>query len=146
MLRRIRRLRCPACGQGRLFRRYFVRKDVCGHCGWRFERGEGHWVGGSEVHMLASYALSMLVAIPVIVFYPATPVAYLIVGHVALSIALFRYSRAVFLGVDYLIDPHQPTNEDDDGFDDGLRRLLDRPPSGGALETRRDERHIVARR
>ncbi len=93
--------------------------------------------------MLASYFLSMFIAIPVIVLRPESPVAYLILGHVALSIALFRYSRAIFLGVDYLIDPHQPAKDDDDGFDDGLKRLLDTPPSGGALKTRHDKRHVV---
>ena len=84
------RLRCPACGHGRLFRRYFVRKDRCGHCGWKFEREAGHWVGGSEVHMFASYGLSVFLFVPILVLMRPTPalLAAVIAGHVALSLLL----------------------------------------------------------
>jgi len=115
MLHRVIRLRCPACGKGHLFRRYFVRKDLCGHCGWEFERGHGHWVGGSEVHMFASYGLSIFLFLPVLLFADPTPalLTTVIVGHLALSLLLHRYSRALFLAVDYLVDPADPPQGDD---------------------------------
>ena len=54
MCARIARLRCPRCGKGSLFRSFFERSEDCSECGWVYERGEGFWVGGSEVHMFAS--------------------------------------------------------------------------------------------
>ena len=132
MLRRVRRLACPACGKGRLYRRFFVRKDICGHCGWKFERGEGHWVGGSEVHMFATYGISTMLAVPAFIFLRPTPllVCAVIAGHIILSVLLFRYSRATFLCFDYMLDPEVPHNPDD-GFDDGIAELLRTPPPGG---------------
>ena len=117
MLGRVLRLRCPACGHGHLFRRYFVRKERCGHCGWEFERDDGHWVGGSEVHMFSSYGLSALLFVPILILMTPTPalLAAVIAGHVALSLLLFRFSRALFLGVDFMLDPALPDDDDDDG-------------------------------
>jgi len=146
MLRRVRRLVCPACGKGRLFRRYFVRKDICGHCGWKFERSDGHWVGGSEVHMMASYGISMVVAVPVIIFVKPTPLllSAVIGGHVLLSLLLFRLSRALFLGLDYMCDPAAPESPDD-GFDDGIAELLQPPPPAGGANRRPRTARRVAR-
>lgn len=113
---RIARLACPACGRGALFRRFFRRAETCSCCGWTFERGEGHWVGGSEVHMFASYGLSVLFCVPIVVFAGTTPVALgaVVATHVVVSLVVFRYSRAVFLGLDYYFDPAPPPGKDDD--------------------------------
>ena len=84
--------------------------------------------------MLASYGLSMVVAVPVIIFGKPTPLLLLAVigGHVLLSLLLFRFSRALFLGLDYMCDPKAPESSDD-GFDDEIAELLKPPsPSGGA--------------
>ena len=130
--------------------RFFVRKDICGHCGWKFERGEGHWIGGSEVHMLASYGISTVIAVPVIIFVKPTPLllSAVIAGHVLLSLLLFRFSRALFLGLDYMCDPGAPESPDD-GFDDGIAELLRTPPpEGGASRqpraAEREKRHPAA--
>jgi uncharacterized protein (DUF983 family) len=145
MLTRVARLRCPACGHGRLFRRLFVRKDLCGHCGWEFERGAGHWVGGSEVHMFASYGLSVILFVPVLVLVTPTPalLGAVIAGHVVLSLLLFRWSRALFLGIDYFIDPARPDHDDDDG-PGGMPAVLPDPLPG--LAAHDGERNVVARR
>ena len=124
------RLVCPACGHGGLFRRYFIRKELCSHCGWAFERGHGHWVGGAEVHMFASYGLSVLLFMPVLVLFDPTPwlLGAVIGGHLVLSVALHRYSRAVFLGIDYLVDPGMPSDGDDG---EGGAREIVWPPAPG---------------
>jgi uncharacterized protein (DUF983 family) len=114
-LARVARLACPACGKGPVFARFFVRAECCERCRWRFERGDGHWVGGSEVHMFASYLLSVLVCFPVLLVAGPTPLAMVLViaGHVAVSLAVFRWSRSLFLGLDYYFDPAAPPREDD---------------------------------
>ena len=133
---RVCRLVCPVCGKGKLFKSHFCRRERCAHCRWRFERGEGFWVGGSELHMIASYGLSMLVCLPVIFIAGATPLILTcaIAGHVVFSLLAFRYSRAVFIGIDFLLDPGPPPPPDDD------RRVREpvrsRPPSDKASRRR----------
>jgi uncharacterized protein (DUF983 family) len=112
------RLACPACGRGRLFRRYFVRAERCSKCGHEYERENGYWVGGAEVHMFFSYGLSVLICVPIlIVFGSSTAIqCALIAGHVILSLLLFRYARAVFLAIDYRLDPVRPPADGDGGL------------------------------
>jgi hypothetical protein len=59
------------------------------------------------------------------VFEP-TPALQAIVlgGHVLVSVAIFRYSRAIFLAVDYYLDPGSPAGG---GDDPGGLGLPDRP-------------------
>lgn len=131
---RILRLSCPACGRGRIFRRFFLRAEKCAGCQRPFEREEGYWVGGSEVHMFASFGLSVLVCLPLLVLLEPTPLlqAGVILGHVVLSLVLFRWSRAVFLAVDWYLDPAAPKGggDDPDGTAAGVRP---RPVPGFAL-------------
>jgi len=123
-LARILRTRCPRCGTGPVFARGFVRAENCDHCGWQYERGQGFWIGGSEVHMFASYGISVVLFIPLLIALGSTPAvqAAVILGHVACSILLLRYSRAAFIGIDYYLDPGAPEGGDDDpdGDDNGV--------------------------
>jgi uncharacterized protein (DUF983 family) len=135
---RILRTACPACGRGRLFRSHFVRAERCTHCGWKFERERGFWVGGSEVHMFASYGASVLLLFPVLFLAgtSAATVALVIAGHVVLSLGIFRWSRAVFVGLDYLLDPARPAPPDDDRRESRAPRRP-RPPGRGASRRRK---------
>jgi uncharacterized protein (DUF983 family) len=121
LLGRVLRAACPACGKGAIYRRNFRRSELCSHCGWRFERGQGHWIGGSEVHMFGSYGLSVVLFVPFLVLFGASPLAQAlaVLGHVVLSLAIYRYSRAVFLAFDYKIDPSRDDGGDSGGDDDG---------------------------
>ena len=116
---RVFTLSCPRCGRGRIFESYFRRAEKCECCQWKYERGDGYWVGGSEVHMFLTYGLSVFLCAPLVVWLGNSPPVMigLILGHVALSLLLFRYSRSFFLGLDYLLDPTEPERPDDD--DDG---------------------------
>ncbi len=140
ILRRILRLRCPQCGNGRIFRSHFVRANACSHCGWRFEREAGFWVGGAEVHMFLSYGLSVLLFVPVLILFgdPVWVKVGAIAGHALLSLLLFRWSRAAFIGIDYLIDPDAGEARDD-GHEGGEEPAFPRrrPPSPHAARRRR---------
>lgn len=105
------RLRCAACGRGRVFRLGIRRAETCHACGWRFERGAGHWVGGAETHMFASYGASVLLAMPFLLFARPGPrgMLLLLAGHVALSLLFYRLSRSLFLAIDYYLDPTPPS-------------------------------------
>jgi len=107
LLSRAWRLRCPACGRGPVFARGIVRARTCASCGWRLERDEGHWLGGSEVHMVACYGAGSLLAVPLVMFadVPAWLHHGLALGYLAASAALYRPARAVFLALDFAVDP-----------------------------------------
>lgn len=132
--------RCPACGVGRVFERGLRSVDRCAACGWRFERGPGHWVGGNEVNLLVTYPVCVLAfAVPAMAFGPSFAVAAA-GGFAALvfGIAAHRPARCVFFAIDYLVDPAPDgAAGDDDGRNgrDGRRRdgpgpfPDDRPPA-----------------
>ena len=138
-LSRMLRVRCPRCGKGPIFDRGFVRAERCSHCDWEYERGHGFWIGGSEVHMFASYGISVVLFIPLLILLGSTPAvqAAVFAGHIVCSVALLRYSRSIFIGVDFYLDP-DVADGDDDGEDEGvpaaprprhpLRRQLRRKP------------------
>jgi len=82
--------------------------EPCPRCGLRFEREPGYWTGA----MMASYALG----VPVLVLIVAALwlltgwdiVLVLIAGDVLFLAAapfIWRYSRVVWLHLDWLIDP-----------------------------------------
>jgi uncharacterized protein (DUF983 family) len=140
LLLRILRLSCPACGRGPLFRRYFLRAERCSACHRRFEREEGYWVGGSEVHMFASFGLSVVACVPFLVLLEPTSLLYagVVAGHVALSLVVFRYSRAVFLAVDYWLDPSSPARGGGDDPGGLAAPVRPRPPRVVRRRARRE--------
>jgi len=145
MASRILRLRCPRCGRGRLFRSFFIRAERCENCEWRYEREEGFWVGGSEVHMLASYGISVVIFMPMVIVFGPTPTmqGIAILGHIVCSLLLFRYSRSIFIGLDYMLDPGAPETDDDDGGNEGVPvKPSPRSPSRGAPIPRRRPAHV----
>ncbi|MEM8886084.1 MAG: hypothetical protein AAGD14_18615 [Planctomycetota bacterium] len=130
---RMLKVRCPRCGEGRLFKSTFVRAERCHCCDWEYEREEGYWVGGSEVHMFASYGLSVIVFIPLLIFLGPTPLvqAGVILGHIVCSLLMFRFSRSVFIGLDYYFDPTCKADDDDEDGGLPLKPRPDRPLFAG---------------
>ncbi len=54
------RLKCPRCSVGRLFRRPFSMNSYCSHCGLKFEREQGYFVGAIYIN----YAATVGIAVP----------------------------------------------------------------------------------
>src|SRR5947207_3385064 len=44
------RLRCPRCGEGRLFRQLLAMHRSCGHCGFVYERAPGFFLGSAYLN------------------------------------------------------------------------------------------------
>ena len=128
-LARIIRVRCPRCGKGAIFRTFFRRAGCCSNCAWKFERESGFWVGGSEVHMIISYGISVVIFIPLLILLGSTlPVQVgVILGHIVCSVSLFRLSRSTFIGLDFYFDPVAQT-DNGDGTDDNEREQGDPVP------------------
>ena len=63
MLSRGAMKRCPACGAGRLFSRWFRMADRCPGCGYQFARQEGFFLGAYVVNLVIAQALVMALAV-----------------------------------------------------------------------------------
>lgn len=102
------RLRCPRCGAGRVFAGRFRMHDRCPACRLVFEREPGYFVGAIYLNygvtVLAAiggyFALDATVQPP-----PLAQVALWAAFAVAFPFWFFRYSKSLWLSLDYLVDP-----------------------------------------
>jgi uncharacterized protein (DUF983 family) len=126
VLRRGLAARCPACGRGHIFARGVETRAGCGVCGWRFERCPGHWVGGNEINLLATFPAGIAAYGVVVLAFGAgaTSLVLATAATVAFSLAFYRSSRGLYFAMDYLIDPtaDAPPSPSDRGGRDGPRR------------------------
>jgi uncharacterized protein (DUF983 family) len=105
------RLRCPRCLEGKIWRRFLSMNEACPICGLIFEREPGYFTGA----MVVSYGIAVptfgVIVIALIVARFDAVVALIAGGVVYLVLApfIFRYSRAVWLHLDWLVDPDHDT-------------------------------------
>ena len=114
MLLRALLRRCPVCGQGKLFRRWFTMVEECPRCGLRFERIEGHWVGALGINTIVSFGLlGIVVVVGLVLSAPQFDVVPVLVaaGLVAVLMPLFffPFSKTVWTAVDLWMRPLGPT-------------------------------------
>lgn len=106
------RLRCPKCGEGKLFAGWFQMHEKCSTCGTDFRREPGFYLGS----IYFNYGLTALVV-------TVTYVGAMIFGYgqsnvlfwstavfcVAFPIWYFRYARSLWLSMDHYWDPPAET-------------------------------------
>jgi uncharacterized protein (DUF983 family) len=107
MLSRAWRLQCPRCGKDRLFTGWFRMSRQCRHCGLKYERGPGYFLGSIYVNYGLTSVITtvtyvtlhfgagldnQLVAWPLAVFCVLFPMFF------------FRYARAYWLAMDCYFD------------------------------------------
>jgi uncharacterized protein (DUF983 family) len=105
--------RCPVCGQGHLFRRWFTLVERCPRCGLRFERIEGHWTGDLGINTIVSFgALLVTLFVGIFATYPDIPALPLLVAAVGVAavvpIAFFPFSKTIWLALDLMMRPLEP--------------------------------------
>ncbi|HSR66690.1 MAG TPA: DUF983 domain-containing protein [Acidobacteriota bacterium] len=102
VLRRGWAKRCPRCGRGHIFKRWFTPHEECGECGLRFQPAPGDtwgfWVIGDRI----------FVAGPMIILYLGfTPEPYLyriffLLVIVAVFLLTMPVRLSICIGLDYL--------------------------------------------
>jgi uncharacterized protein (DUF983 family) len=85
-------MRCPVCGERRLFERFFRIKAQCPGCGLTFEREEGYWLGAMTV------AMALVIAVFAVVFVGGMLVTWPDVPWTGLLIATDQQGEA-FSGI-----------------------------------------------
>ena len=104
------RLRCPFCGEGKLFRGWFRMHDRCEQCGSSFEREPGFFLGS----IYFNYGLTAVIATAtymVLLFgfrvNENALLAGMLVFVVLFPMWFFRYARSLWLGFDQFADPRE---------------------------------------
>jgi uncharacterized protein (DUF983 family) len=109
-------LRCPACGEGPLFRGWFRMHEACQACGASFLREQGFYLGSIYINYGvtvivtgAIYALLVLVA----GVSHETALATCLVVAVAFPVLFFRHARSFLLALDGSVNRHQQHSSGD---------------------------------
>lgn len=108
------KLKCPRCGQGNLFRRWFSMPERCSACGMKFERGPGYYLGSTYFNYGVTAMLTtvmflfgrLYLGIRGDVLLP--PLA---VFTIIFPLLLFRHARAWWLAMDCHFDPEVLSDE-----------------------------------
>ena len=116
LLSRAVRLRCPLCGRGKMFRGWFRSNETCSHCGIKFEREPGFFLG-SIYFNYGLTALIVAIAYPILMFNKVLSNDALMgisLGFVLIfPVLFFRHSRALWAGFDQFMDRReQPAPSD----------------------------------
>jgi len=100
------RRRCPRCGSGHLFQRYFTMVEDCPRCGLHFERESGYWVGALAVNIaivmaifVAAFVVILVLTVPDVPV--ATSLAILVPIMVLGPIVFYPFSKTLWMAVDY---------------------------------------------
>ena len=123
-LRAALRLRCPNCGQGRIFATWYTsvlpNKVLrrCPHCGLPYYRESGYFLGGMIVTyiltaftLLAAYLFSFLVP-RIRIASENTSLMVWVAAAVGLTFFYVRPAYSLWLAADFWIDPWEPTDRE----------------------------------
>jgi uncharacterized protein (DUF983 family) len=102
------RLKCPRCGVGSLYERAFRMRLDCAHCGLKFEREQGYFIGAIYIN----YAATVLIAVPgffILDFFTNITInqqlALWIPFTVIFPLLFFHHSRSLWLVLDHWFNP-----------------------------------------
>jgi ribosomal protein S27AE len=101
-------LRCPRCGQGKLFAGWFEMHAKCSNCQLTYERAPGYFLGSiyinygfTAVTLTIGYFLLHMVA-----GFTNRQLAAPLVGFcIVFATIFFRFARALWLALDCFFDP-----------------------------------------
>jgi uncharacterized protein (DUF983 family) len=105
MLGRGLRMKCPRCGAGKLFHRWFRMVPDCPNCHLHFEREPGYWVGAVAIN---TTVVGFLFAIVLVVWSAATipdiPWVSILIAEIPLMAIgpafFYPYSKTLWVAVD----------------------------------------------
>jgi uncharacterized protein (DUF983 family) len=110
--------RCPLCGGGGLFHRWFTIVERCPRCGFRFERIEGHWIGALGINTIVSFVAVIVAVIAAFVATYQDESAWVAVGAivataVVVPLAFYPVSKTLWSAIDLAMRPLEPEDDVD---------------------------------
>lgn len=112
--------RCPRCGAGHLFRRYFDLVPDCPRCGLHFEREPGYFAGALAINIAVTGGIFAIVFVALLAAtipdVPVVPLLAVLVPIVVLvPIIYYPFSKTVWMAVDRAflqrLDPNERPDE-----------------------------------
>jgi uncharacterized protein (DUF983 family) len=101
-------LRCPQCGQGKLFRNLLQMHRQCDSCGFVYERAPGFFLGSAYLNY--GFTVVSLTVLYIALHYgvgwsnqAVTPL--LVIYFLTVPFVMFRYARSLWLAMDCFYDP-----------------------------------------
>ena len=103
-------LRCPNCGQRRIFSRWFRLVEDCPRCGHHFERQEGYWLGAIAINTVVTLgAIIAGLVIPAVATWPDPPWSVISVIVVAISVVVpivaYPFSKTLWVALELGMHP-----------------------------------------
>lgn len=108
------RLRCPNCGEGKLFNSWLKMRKSCVSCGLIFDRGEAdYFIGAYTLNLIvAELSVTGAIMLGILLSWPDVPWSTIMYSLVPLAllgpILTFPYSRAIWLALDLGFQPPKP--------------------------------------
>jgi uncharacterized protein (DUF983 family) len=97
--------RCPRCGSGQLFHKWFKMVPDCPRCGLHFEREEGYWTGAIAVNTIVIGAVFAVVFITAMVLtvptIPWAPILAAVLPIMAIGpFVVYPFSKTIWVAID----------------------------------------------
>ena len=101
-------LKCPRCCKGSLFQRWFTMFARCPECELKYEREQGYFIGAMYINYGATvclvfpgyFATAQFTFIPFLV-----NLCFWGVVSAIFPIYFYRYSKSLWINIDYAINP-----------------------------------------
>lgn len=101
------RLRCPACGKGRIAKNWRETHDRCPACDFDFRVEGGFYLGSIYMNYGIMAAVLLGTGMPLVWFGYVSPQVASTVGvllSIPMGVWLWRYARSLWLGLGYMLD------------------------------------------
>jgi uncharacterized protein (DUF983 family) len=105
-------LRCPVCGQGKLYRGWFKMYEQCPVCHFTYEREAGYFTGAMAVNLIVSELIIAAITIPLAVNQDIPLIPLILWGltmPILFPLLFYRHTKSLWMSLDHLL--HPVTNE-----------------------------------
>lgn len=103
------RLRCPICGEGRLFAGIFKMAERCGSCGLDLRREQGYYIGAMYINYGVTATVELAFGIPMAERLTLTQLTIPLAAFgLIFPLLFFRYSKSLWLGIDLYLTALAP--------------------------------------
>jgi len=97
--------RCPRCGSGKLFHKWFKMVPDCPRCGMHFEREEGYWTGAIAVNTIIVGAIFTIVFVTAMALtVPDIPWVTILMAVIPIMsvgpLLVYPFSKTLWLAID----------------------------------------------
>ena len=100
--------RCPFCGGGGIWKSWLTIEDACPHCGTRYSREHGYFLGSMLVNLVAAELITVATIVALFVYTDLSWVwMEVIVLPMALGLPLlfWPFARTLWVAMDLIISP-----------------------------------------